>query len=425
MDYTNVINTPLKKESSFLDKMDYAVIFLLIYISSSFYMLTKPGMLALGLLYGCVFVLFVISMLGGRKIVINSNVATKFLTLIAIIAFGTLSARGDDSKQTIINISNILIAYLFSLNYKFDDYIKKFANIIYFLCLFSIVVYCINIIFPQIFEVFPEVVNVRGRSVNNLFFTTIYPSSVVRNQGLFWEPGAFQTYICLSLLFELFYFKNVSKKRLIVYAATLVTTFSTAGYVTALFIVYTYVTQLLLSTSGESKNSTRNLFFILTIVVVAIIVFLSMENNVAEHVFGKLETYRENVNTRSTTSAGVRFDAFIRPFKIFWQYPMLGAGTRGMTNFALIERYSMNTCTFINWFAYFGIFFGGMMMQMYYKFAKRFSNNRLIVLMIFFVLFLATATENYYRNPSILIFAFFPVINNEKSEEIENPAEHQ
>ena len=272
---------------------------------------------------------------------------------------------------------------------------------------------------------FPEVVNVRGRSVNNLFFTTIYPSSVVRNQGLFWEPGAFQTYICLALIFELFYFKNVSKKRLVVYAATLVTTFSTAGYVTALFIVYTYVTQLLLSTSGESKNSTRNLFFILTIVIVAIIVFLSMENNVAEHVFGKLEIYKQNANTGTMTSAGVRFDAFVRPFKVFWQYPMLGAGTRGMTNFALIERYSMNTCTFVNWFAYFGIFFGGMMMQMYYKFAKRFSNNRLIVLMIFFVLFLATATENYYRNPSILIFAFFPVINNEKSEENENPAEHQ
>ena len=104
---------------------------------------------------------------------------------------------------------------------------------------------------------------------------------------------------------------------------------------------------------------------------------------------------------------------------------MFGAGTRGMTYFAYNERYNMNTCTFVNWFAYFGIFFGAMMMQMYYKFAKRFSNNKLIVFMIFFAIFLATATENYYRNPSILVFAFFPFINKEDDKKNENLTEYQ
>ena len=96
-----------------------------------------------------------------------------------------------------------------------------------------------------------------------------------------------------------------------------------------------------------------------------------------------------------------------------------------MTNFALNEGYNMNTCTFVNWFAYFGVFYGALMMRMFYKFAKRFSNKKLIVYMIFFAMFLTTATENYYRNSSILVFAFFPFLNNEKDKNNEKITEYQ
>lgn len=426
MDYTNIINEPIKRENKFLDKLEYMMIFLMLYISSSFYINAIPGMIILACHFSCVFILFVMSMLAGKKIKINSNMATKMVTLVSIIGMGAMSARGDDPKQTVIDMAQILVAYLFSLNFTFDDFLRKFTNIVYFLCWYSLIVYLLYITVPDLVEILPDVENIQGRHAENAIFSTIYGGSYARNQSIFWEPGAFQTYINFALIFELFYFRNPTRKRLIIYAATLITTYSTAGYITALFIVYTYVTQLLFTTSDKTKNSSKNLFFVLTLVIIAVAVFLSLNSNIANSVFGKFDIYRESgYGAKGMTSASVRFDAFLRPFKIFWKYPIFGAGTRGMANFAINERYNMNTCTFINWFAYFGIFFGAMMMQMYYKFAKRFSNNKLIVLMIFFAIFLATATENYYRNPSILVFAFFPFVNKREDEKDENNTQYQ
>lgn len=427
MDYTNIINEPIKRENNFLDKLEYVMIFLMLYISSSFYINAIPGMIILGGHFACVFVLFVMSMLGGKKIIINSNVAMKMLTLIAIIGFGAMSARGDDPKQTVIDITQVLIAYLYALNFSFDGFLKKFTNVIYFLCYYSIIIYFLNIILPEVVGLLPDIKNANGHVAQNALFSVVYNKADARNQSIFWEPGAFQTYINLALLAELFYFKNVSKKRLVIYAVAILTTYSTAGYIAALFIVYTYVTQLLFTSNDKNKNSTRNLFFILTVVIIAALVFVSLDTVLSNHVFGKFDTFFGSTGpTHRNTTASIRFEAFVRPFKIFWNYPMLGAGTRGMAYFAINERYNLNTCTFINWFACFGIFYGAMMMQMFYKFAKRFSNNKLIIFMIFFTLFLATATENYYRNPSILIFIFFvPPRESESVSDGRDIIEHQ
>ena len=426
MDYTNIINKPIIKENKFLNKLEYVMIFLMLYISSSFFINAIPGMIILGAHFVCVFILFIMSMLGGKKIIINSNIAMKTITLIAIIGLGSMSARGDDAKQTTIDILQILIAYLYALNFSFDNYIKKFTNLIYFLCFYSIVIYFLYIIVPDIIELLPDVKNSNGHVAQNAIFSVIYNGKHARNQSIFWEPGAFQTYINLALLAELFYLKNITKKRFIVYTIGIFTTYSTAGYIAALFIVYAYVTNLIFTTSGENKNRTRNLFFVLTVVIIVVFVFASMDTVLSNHVFGKFDTFfGSGGQTHRNTTSSVRFEAFIRPFKVFWNYPMFGAGTRGMHNFAHNERYNLNTCTFVNWFAYFGIFFGSLMMQMFYKFAKQFTKNKLIVFMIFFAIFLVTASENYHRNPSILIFAFFPFVNSEEEKKNENLIEHK
>ena len=426
MDYTEIINRPIEKESRFLERLEYIIIFMMIYLSSSFVINAIPGFIILGGHFACLFLFFIVAMLDGKKFTINSKMAIKLFTLLAIISIGSMSSRGEEAKQAIINILQFFIAYLYALSFDFSKFLKKFVNIIYFICWFSVIVYVLYIVVPDFIKLFPDVSNTVGVKAENLFFTTICGGINVRNQGLFWEPGAFQTYINLTLIMELFYFKNLGLKRMTVYMAAILTTYSTAGYLTTLFIVYIYITQHLFSTSGKEKSNAKTVFIIMTVVIIAIIVFFSLSNNVSESVFGKFDAYRESgYGSNKRTTVSVRFDAFIRPFKVFWQYPMFGAGTRGMTNFALNERYNMNTCTFINWFAYFGIFFGAMMMRMFYKFAKRFSNKKIIVYMIFFAIFLATATENYYRNPSILIFAFFPFVNNAEENNNENLTEHQ
>lgn len=423
MEQLNHMENIQKSNNRFIDKFEYIVIYMIMYLSSSYVMLRKQGTISLIFMFVLLFLYFMFSLMSGRRVIINSNMAIKMLTLLAIICMGAMSSRGDDTKQTFINVFYILITYMFAMNFEFSKFLRKFNNIIYFLCVFSIVVYFIYIAFPSIFDIFPDVSNDLKRSAKNIFFSTVYGGKRARNQSIFWEPGAFQTYINLALIFDIFYFKNFSKKRLIVYAIAIITTFSTAGYIVALFIVYAYTTSLLMKKQGKDSNAVRNLFFIFTLIFILVLVLSFVDSKELSKVFGKLETYREGgyvSSAKRTTSVSVRFDAFLKPFKIFWEYPVFGAGTRGMNNFALSQRYNMNTCTFVNFFAFFGVLYGMMMMKMFWDFSKRFSKNKIIVFMIFFAIFLATATENYYRNPSILIFVFFPLLKESEDEKNEN-----
>lgn len=424
MNYLSTINEP--KNNKFIERIEYIVIFSLMYLSSSFVSASSKGTISIVLLYSSLFVYYIMLFLSGKNKKIHSNMAIKMITLISIIGMGAMSSRGDDVKQVIINVLFILLPYLFALPFDFDNFAKKYCNIICFLSAISLVLYFIYIIEPSMFDFFPTFENIAGTKAKNLFLFTVYGGRNARNQGIFWEPGAFQTYINLALLFELFYFKNITRKRMIIYVATLVTTYSTAGYIAGLYIAYTYVMYLLFSSSNENKNGARNLFFILTIVLIAVVIFLSLDTSMSNWVFGKFTQYRETgYGTMGRTTASVRFDSFVRPFKIFWQYPMFGAGTRGMVNFAYNEGYNMNTCTFINFFAFFGVFYGAMMMKMFWDFSKRFSKNKLIVCMIFFAMFLITSTEDYRVNPSMLVFIFFPLISTKEENESEEAAQYQ
>lgn len=426
MDYLTLtpINEP--KNNKFIERIEYIVIFMLIYLSSSFVACSSKGTVIIILLYVSLFVYYIIMLLSGKNKKVHSNMALKMITLVAIIGMGAMSSRGDDIKQIVIIILFVVAPYLFALSFDFKNFAKKFCNIIYFLSAISLILYFIYIIEPSLYKPFPTFVNITGVKAKNLFFFTVYGGANARNQSIFWEPGAFQTYINLALLFELFYFKNITRKRLIVYVVALITTYSTAGYIAGLYIAYAYVTYLLFSSSKENKNGARNLFFILTVVLIAVIIFLSLDTSMSNWVFGKFTQYRETgYGTKGMTTVSVRFDAFLRPFKIFWQYPMFGAGTRGMVNFAHNEGYSMNTCTFMNFFAYFGVFYGAMMMKMFWDFSKRFSKNKLIVFMIFFAIFLITSTEDYHRNPSILVFIFFPFLDGGEKNKNENITQYQ
>lgn len=60
-----------------------------------------------------------------------------------------------------------------------------------------------------------------------------------RNCGPFWEPGAFQGFINLSFFLNIVN-STLNKKRLLLYIITLITTFSTGGYIVMLINLFIY-----------------------------------------------------------------------------------------------------------------------------------------------------------------------------------------
>lgn len=126
------------------------------------------------------------------------------------------------------------------------EFKRHFVNIVSFLALVSLVVFALRYLVPGIVSMFPTVVNTNGYRYANLWLAVI-PHDVAyvtfRNYGIFREPGTYQGFLNLALLF---YFDDTACHRFwkaCVLLAALVVTFSTAGYLICAAIILLSVFQ--------------------------------------------------------------------------------------------------------------------------------------------------------------------------------------
>src|SRR5690606_563550 len=99
---------------------------------------------------------------------------------------------------------------------------------------------------PELVIFLPKIVNEMGQTFIYFIFgggmvRFIGRGQIFRSSSIFWEPGAFSIYICLALYFELFVIKNKSLKRIIVLILSLITTFSTTGYIVFMFMIVIFL----------------------------------------------------------------------------------------------------------------------------------------------------------------------------------------
>ena len=177
--------------------------------------------------------------------------------------------------NSIININNdISISSLFSLliklfcamiicsNINKETFKKNYIFIIEVMCIISLVCFSLSFIIP--FDRFPLS---RYESVSGFSFmfspyhTWGWESAFNRNAGMFWEPGAFEIYINVALVFLLDLKRMQSKDiyKILLFIITIITTKSTTGYIVLLMImVYIIVISL---KSFRSKRSWKIIFF--------------------------------------------------------------------------------------------------------------------------------------------------------------------
>ena len=77
----------------------------------------------------------------------------------------------------------------------------------------------------------------------------IEPGGIIRNFGFARVPGVFAIYIIIALIFETFINENSSVKRIIIFTITLITTFSTTG-----FIAFGFYLIAILFNSSNTKS---------------------------------------------------------------------------------------------------------------------------------------------------------------------------
>ena len=275
------------------------------------------------------FSLFVIKNLFKRELLIFVQLLILFLSMLFL---NFLFATTSQSTQKLFANGVIFTTSIFSAMYYYRQENKKwFITHLYFVLKIILIHSLINFfIFPFVKPFLFEISNSRYDCFTflNLFFYlknthsfSLMGIELVRNQGIFWEPGVLQ--IFLNLL--LFIISFVKKERSHIFWLTLlaiVTTLSTTGLV-VMFI------QILLSFGIHTR---KNILFFPVGVIMIVILYYITSINISEKIHGD-----------GQNSFQARFFDLVQPFYMVAENPMTGVGlddeqfvkTRQKTNFSL------------------------------------------------------------------------------------------
>ena len=396
-----------------------------------------------------VFSIFMILFLTSSFVVTNdilSSAVTVFLwglTLVVLLlcspvfSFSTLAAAFSLIAfmwiTTLVRNENIRNGFLYTFAFTtaficrsaigFKDFKHCYIKVMKFICCVSLVGFVVYLLIPRL-NGFMVTTNMAGNSFSNLF---IYVNSakVTRNMGMFWEPGAFQTFISIALLFELLG-ENPNNKNIIIFSACIITTFSTTGY---LSLALAFLIGML-SGKNSDKKSRAVIIVCVAIALLAIYIYKDFFFSTSKSsVFGKIITFfdRDYGNNQRITSATVRYNAVFKAIEAFFKSPVYGWGYKGLNELLYDYTHGMNTCTFANWFAVYGALFGIIMTFGYIKLSSLIANNKLQTIMIIVFFFIITMSENYVNNASVIILALYGYrgaetssVNNLRSMNYEN-----
>ena len=273
-----------------------------------------------------------------------------------------------------------------------------------FLSISSIIMFILILIIPSLANINVIGYTLFGQPVSNFF---LYISrELFRNQSIFWEPGAFQTFIIIAVLLE-FSQKYTHKAVIIILIVALITTFSTTGYISLIITLFWYF-----FVEGEKASGKIKASIILAIAGAVIMYFLGdfLLDTGTNSAFGKLIFAYENGLNRDNgeiTSAGVRYYAFVKPISVFFDYPIFGCGFDNLKNLTYNYTEGMNTCTFINFFAVYGLFVGVCCMIGLKKFSDLVAHTNAGSYIVLLIIFLTTCSEDYVRNSFFYIIILY------------------
>ena len=333
--------------------------------------------------------------------------ALLFITVffIGIIVVMSSLINGEELTNSFKRIFTFLVVAFYINTYSYSEIRESFISVILFLACFSIPFYFISMPHPTVFNSL-IMYGPKGTPYYNFFFYC-HDLMDFRDGGLFWEPGAFATYINITIMLLLL---NEKEKRKIVKLLVLVfvdiLTFSTTGYITLALLFVMYI----------CTRSTSKLEKAIVICSIGVIVYLMFNIYSAElfgttsrYTFGKLKILFDgnafSYSNNDLNSVSVRINSIIKPFEIFLQHPLLGVGYDKLQQKTLLYTRGAITCTYVNWFALYGLFYGLIMVIGYVKmicFAEKRVYVRALIALFFLI---ALISENYASNACFVCIA--------------------
>ncbi|MAA58411.1 MAG: hypothetical protein CL855_08145 [Cryomorphaceae bacterium] len=338
-----------------------------------------------------------------KVIIFNVAYVALFVTL-GIAVFLTMMLNGDASKYfSYLNFTaRILIPFMIPLLISFQDFAKIYLRIIIFLALSSVVIFLLLLVDSNWYRAFPKTVGLTGLEYFNLFLFVVSDNGEIsRNNSIFWEPGAFQGFLTLGLLFEIYLYKLKRIKNIVILCLASVTTVSTTGYIILLILLILLTTNFISSRPTKIKKSHLTLGLPLVLLCIAFMAPLFFES-----VFAK---FGEN-----NQSSFIRFSSTIVDLMVFVESAFYGLGLSNYSVkvpdiayqlFYLEMGGSTNSITYH--LAVYGVLFVIPLLWMYLKFCRLLTQDMMQAVFIFIIIMLTFATENFFSSLLWLTLGFY------------------
>jgi hypothetical protein len=290
---------------------DYALVFLLIATSGMEFFYFNDEYIAIGLF------LSLITFTARRKL---EFIDLKFILILLIfILWEIIQSYYFQSyllKSLLGTFGRFTFAYAVIKNVG-KKFIDTYVKIIYFLSIVSLLFYFLffspqltNLVVSHAIRrpLFPQT-NLDYGFTPNYIIINFNAYNEFRNSGPFWEPGAFADFLNIALLFNIFKTNKLVNKRNVLFIITIITTLSTAGFVTLFFIISSVYLLL--------DPSVKKVFILIPLIVVFTVLMMNVpfllpkiENNVL---------IADNDNTS-------RFGSAVSDYYLIYKNPIVGYG---------------------------------------------------------------------------------------------------
>ena len=214
----------------------------------------------------------------------------------------------------------MLVAYRITRSYTFEEFANSFLRVMTFVTFVSLICYTL-LNTTDIMELLPRVTNVNDVEYGIGVIFNYIVAVPERNCGMFWEPGIFATFLSIALVIEIAFNKGkISKFRLVVYAAGIITANSTAGFILLLLCAI-----LLLI-----KNRSDHLLYYISVGFVVLLLVLSpfIIYNLDAIISGSFLADNEYIQKllSENLKEQTRLSAFAENIRVFLDNPFFGNG---------------------------------------------------------------------------------------------------
>lgn len=331
-----------------------------------------------------------------RKIpIINIAIFTGLIIITSVIKL-------DFQMYILSIIFYIFVAYLFIMIFTFEDFFEKFSNIMVFLSIISLIMcyaFRNTLLFPSgvVNNNIPTITNSVGTSFFDFGLTYVVSRAYyIRNFGLFREPGVYQFFLLVPLIYELLIKrKNIRYFNIIILIVTVISTFSLAGIIIMGLLILTYIINIIL----EGSITKKLLISIIYIAVIgsSVIILLYFNNTNFSSIIN--ESFKKLTTVNQSSSA--RIGSVITNIELFLRSPIWG------NDFAIVQYASAhNTNSTMSIFSIFGIIVGTLHIWYIYVFTGRSSNKKSIRILLSLLILLLINSQFLLGNTMFWIIMF-------------------